>query len=314
MITAMLIQDKTPETLPDSPCCLSYGLGTADPQWQGINIELYPPMILITLFQDFGDDEIKELVHSILERYPDSPLLVQDRSRRPAFIRLKIGNIPGEMEVKEQGLSFLIHPERGQNMGFFPDMRIGRRKIAELTDAYKKKTPQDEIRILNLFSYTCSLSVVALAAGADKVVNIDKNARSLDIGKKNHRLNHGNIPGGFHNQARFLPHDIFKSLGKLRREGPYQLIIADPPPSQKGSFNLRKDYPRLIKRLPEMLTPLGALILTLNHPGYNWKEFESMIVEALPGNWDWQPIDPPKDYRPLAEGTGLKMICLSRKD
>jgi hypothetical protein len=35
--------------------------------------------------------------------------------------------------------------------------------------------------------------------------------------------------------------------------GPYDLVIADPPSFQKGSFVATKDWARLLRRLPDLL-------------------------------------------------------------
>ena len=74
-----------------------------------------------------------------------------------------------------------------------------------------------------------------------------------------------------------MGHDIFNSWGKIRRVGPYDLIIADPPSYQKGSFVATKDYPRLLRRLPDLLLPGGLALICLNAPEMP----ESFLREAL---------------------------------
>ena len=295
--------------MPDEPHRLLYGRGGGFPGLRGINIDRFPPLTLITLYEDFSQEEVVSLGQIVEKIYPESPLMIQDRSKRPATLRLEKGEIPKEFTIVENGLEFFIHPERGQNPGFFPDMREGRLLIRKMVTQMSSTT--EKIHVLNLFSYTCSLSVAAVAAGASKVINIDMNRRSLDIGKRNHRLNHKAIPGGYQTQAAFLSHDIFKSFGRLKKEGPYNLIIADPPPNQKGSFLLAKDYPRLIRRLPEMLKPGGEILLANNLPGWSWEDFESMVKENLPPLKAIKRLDPPKDYAPISPGRGLKIISIS---
>jgi 23S rRNA (cytosine1962-C5)-methyltransferase len=274
-----------------------------------MNVDIYPPLVLIALYRKHSSEEVEMISSGVEEVLPGFSLLIQDRSVRPYGIIREKGDIPHEMTVMEGSLNFYLHPKRGQNPGFFIDMRDGRRQIGEIV---QKKKEKGAVRVLNLFAYTCSLSVAALAAGADRVINIDMNKKSLEVGKKNHRLNHGAIPGGYTNQALFLPHDIYKSFGKLRREGPYQLIIADPPPSQRGSFDLRKDYPRLIRKLPEMLSPEGELLLTLNSPELDWQDFEEMVFDALGSDFVSRRIPPPPDFRPSEEGRGLKLLILHK--
>jgi 23S rRNA (cytosine1962-C5)-methyltransferase len=146
------------------------------------------------------------------------------------------GSVPEPHVVNEDGAAFRVHLLRGLNHGFFLDMAEGRRRVRELVAA------RPGAKVLNLFAYTCSFSVVALLAGARQVTNVDMSDGALAIGKRNHL--HNGLTAG----ASFLPHDIFSSWGKITRGGPYDLVVLDPPSYQKGSFVAEKDYARLIRR------------------------------------------------------------------
>ena len=296
--------------IPLEPARIVNGRGGRASGFDDLNIDIYPPLFFVTVYREYSDEEIGLIGDVLLNIFDNHPILIQDRSVRPLVTRLKRGEVPAEFIVEEGGLRFYLNPLRGQNPGFFPDMRDGRELIRKIIEQFRAEKI-DDIRVLNLFAYTCALSVAALSVGATKVVNIDKNSRSLDIGKKNHRLNHGKFSGGFQNQASFLPHDIFKSIGKLKKGGPYNLIIADPPPSQKGSFTLTRDYPRLLKRLAEMLKPGGKIILTLNSPSWSWKDFEYMIKDCMPDFHHIEKVQPPDDFAPVEDGRGLKIFLLS---
>ena len=56
------------------------------------------------------------------------------------------------------------------------------------------------------------------------VYNMSRGA--LKIGQRSHDLNELLKQGKI---AKFLSHDLFKSWGKLKRNGPYDCIVADPP-------------------------------------------------------------------------------------
>jgi len=288
---------------PDMPRRLLNGRGCGFPGLEFLNIDLFPPLLLVSLYRSVDSGEESLLRTGLAAAFPGAPLLIQDRSSRPATTLYRSEDLPNELTVTEGGLEFLIHPDRGQNAGFFPDMREGRRLLAESLRSMSG-TPA----VLNLFAYTCAFSVTALAAGASKVVNIDMNRNSLEIGRKNHRLNGGKFPGGWRGQALFLPHDIFKSWGRLKREGPYGIIIADPPPSQKGSFNAGRDYPRLLRRLPEMLTDGGLIFMTGNSADLTWKDLETMARENLPVEGEIRKVEPPEDYRHEDPDRGLKLL------
>ena len=144
-----------------------------------------------------------------------------------------------------------MHVLRGQNHGLFLDMAEGRRWVRAHAQGAK---------VLNLFAYTCAFSVAALQGGAKEVINLDMAQGALTTGQQNHQLN------GIHGRAKFLAHDLFSSWGKVTRMGPYDLVVAAPPSYQKGSFVATKDWPRLLRRLPDLLKPGGRALLCLNAP------------------------------------------------
>ncbi len=92
-------------------------------------------------------------------------------------------------------------------------------------------------KVLNLFSYTCSFSVCASKGEAKEIVNIDMAKNALNTGRLNHQKNNLDTKN-----VKFLPHNILKSWGKIKKSGPYDIIIIDPPSFQKGSFAATKDY------------------------------------------------------------------------
>jgi 23S rRNA (cytosine1962-C5)-methyltransferase len=115
--------------------------------------------------------------------------------------------------------------------------------------------------VLNLFAYTCGFSVAAIAGGAERVVNLDMSRPALSRGRDNHRLNGHDL-----GRVSFLGHDLFNSWGKLRKDGPFELIIVDPPSFQKGSFVLTRDYAKILRRLPDLLAPGGRVLACVNDP------------------------------------------------
>ena len=103
------------------------------------------------------------------------------------------------------------------------------------------------------------------------------NKSVLRTGLDNHKLNK------VEHQVKFLPHDILKSFGKLKKSGPFDLIIVDPPSFQKGSFVLTKDYRKILRRLPELCNNGSQLLLCANSPEVSESEFRAMIEEGTNG-------------------------------
>jgi 23S rRNA (cytosine1962-C5)-methyltransferase len=52
----------------------------------------------------------------------------------------------------------------------------------------------------------------------------------------------------------------------MKKLGPFDCIVVDPPSYQKGSFVAKKDYVKVIRRLPSLLTKDGYALLCLNAP------------------------------------------------
>ena len=252
-----------------------HGRGGLHPGCEQWALDAFPPVWLLTSFQPASDDELAAVQAALAARWqqiaPGQPLnwIYQCRHEGRASTRLMAGAVPEPHQVSEHGTHFRVHLQKGQNHGLFLDMAEGRRWLRAQMAARPGQ------KLLNLFAYTCAFSVVALQAGAAQVVNLDMSAGALAIGQQNHRLN------GIGAGASFLPHDLFTTWGKLGRSAPYDLVIVDPPSYQKGSFVVSKDYPRLMRRLSDLLKPGGQALLCLNAPelGPGFLQ-DAMLAEA----------------------------------
>lgn len=195
-------------------------------------------------------------------------LVVQKRYIKEAPSVVVLGELPQECYAIENGLKYLINFQSVQNIGFFPDMKRGRFFVREHA---KGK------RVLNLFSYTCSFSVVAIDAGAASVANVDMNKNVLSIGRENHRLN-----GLDTRKVQFFPYNILKSWSRIRKAGPYDLIIIDPPSFQKGSFAATSDYEKIIRRLHEFASEECTVLSALNAPELDTAFIKNLFSQNVP--------------------------------
>ena len=115
--------------------------------------------------------------------------------------------------------------------------------------------------ILNLFSYTCGFSLFAYAGGASSITNVDMNKSVLSKGRENHRINNFDTKN-----IHFMPYNILKSFSRIKKNGPYDMIIIDPPSFQKGSFIASNDYIKIVKKL-DLLSKKDTIVLAcLNAP------------------------------------------------
>ena len=188
----------------------------------------------------FAPDDEEEAIVSMLQTFYKTQekwqaLVVQRRFQKGSPTEVVAGELPIESFAFENGLKYKLNFHSNQNIGFFPDMEIGRSFVR---DNAKSKN------VLNLFSYTCPFSVAAIAGGARAVVNVDMAKGALSTGRDNHRFNDLDIRG-----CRFMPYNILKSWSRIKKAGPYDLIIIDPPSFQRGSFAATSDDVKIIRQL-----------------------------------------------------------------
>ena len=277
--------------LPVDTCRIFHGRGGLYAGCEQWTLDVYPPVFVLTSFATTTDEQLATVGAALQARWqqiapPDQAQslnwVFQQRGQaaRPqarSDTLLMAGSVPDPHIVTEGPARFLVHMLRGQNHGLFLDMAEGRRWVREFAADFRQSEGRGA-KVLNLFAYTCAFSVAALQGGAAHVTNLDMARGALATGQQNHQLN-GLAPQG----ASFLAHDLFNSWGKVTRGGPYDLIIADPPSYQKGSFVATKDYARLLRRLPDLLAPGGRALLCLNAPELPWAWLRAQVDEHAPG-------------------------------
>ena len=287
-----------------------HGRGGRFPGCEHLSLDVYAPVWVLTSFQPLADEALAQVDAALQARWAalglgDSAAWVyQCRATGATETRLVRGAVPEPHVVHEDACAYLVHVLRGQNHGLFLDMAEGRRWVRN----YVQQLPNPaRSKVLNLFAYSCAFSVVALHAGASSVVNIDMSKGALSTGQHNHRLNQ--LSG-----AHFWPHDIFSSWGKISRNGPYELIIVDPPSYQKGSFIATKDYARLIKRLPDLLAPGGHALLCLNAPELPLSFLQEQVQECAPELIFVEQVANPAVFADVSPDKALKVLAYRLPD
>ncbi|WP_305403430.1 class I SAM-dependent methyltransferase [Photobacterium leiognathi] len=278
--------------------------------WQGleqITVDWLQGQVLVSLFKEPSPEFLAELT-TLLNKLTETAewqnsgatsLLLQHRDRLGSPMDVIWGETSEYQDVIESGLVYKLDLGRKQNNGLFLDMRFGRDWVREQAEGK---------RVLNLFAYTCGFSVAAIAGGAEHVVNLDMAKAALNRGRDNHHLNKHDLK-----KVSFLGHELFKSWGKVRKYGPYDLIIIDPPSFQKGSFALTKDYQKILRRLPELLTENGTVLACVNDPSIT-SDFliEGMAAEAPELVFEKRLENPP-EFKDIEPEGGLKALVFQRK-
>ncbi len=295
--------------LPSDAGRLFHGRGGLHPGCEHLSLDVYPPVWVLTSFQPLTDGELATVHSALAQRWgtlqsspgTSQPLTWVYQCRHSGVphgqdTRLMAGTVPDPHVVTEAGARYAVHVLRGQNHGLFLDMAEGRRWVREHAATHRGLT------VLNLFSYTCAFSVAALLGGARRVVNVDMAQGAIAIGQHNHGLN------GVQMSARFLAHDIFSTWGKITRNGPYGLVILDPPSHQKGSFVATKDYARLMRRLPDLLAPGGHALLCLNAPELGVAFLQDQMQALAPELVFEQRLPNPPVFADVSADRSLKVL------
>ena len=278
---------------------LFHGRGHCFAGYNDLVIDSLPPVIMVTLHEQRPQAWLDELTRLLDTTLPDKPeaIFLQERFLPGEPGRLLRGSLPDEPVAMEAGFCYRLRLGEARNIGFFPDMAVGRKLVRERSTGKK---------VLNLFAYSCGFSVAALAGGASQVVNLDMNRGALELGKLNHRLNQIEL-----RRASFLPLEFFRSLGKLRKLGPFDLVICDPPASQGKSFTAEQHWPKLVRSLAALTAPGGEVLACLNSPRHGPDYLDELFAAYLPAAKKLGLFTPGEDF-PEAEVSGGVTLHLYR--
>ncbi len=262
--------------------------------------------------QAYEEDERIELLRDRYRGWVDGLMqatgcegcLVRFANRNPHQRRLVrdhywVGTRPeAGVTVEEGGLRFEIELAPERHPGLFLDQRETRQRV---------RAAAAGLRVANLFAYTCSFSVAAVAGGAREVVSVDLAAGCLETGKRNLALNRlrKEIP------ASFIREDVRKWLERqqrrIERDGDparFDLAICDPPVFAAGNkrgraFSVEAEWPGLVAGVAGILSREGEAVFANNHRGADGRVYESVLrerfreVERLPLPVDFRAPGPP---------------------
>jgi 23S rRNA G2069 N7-methylase RlmK/C1962 C5-methylase RlmI len=216
-------------------------------------------------------DAMKKVVSQALE-IPEDKIFMKTRQRQRGKSQYgKLGKSNFWSDIGEGNLSFRVNLSDYLDTGLFLDAR---KKRTLLRREAKGKT------VLNLFSYTCTLSVCAAAGEALEVDSVDMSRTYLDWGGVNFKLN-GFTPRFMEardffkdsnkgNPWKLIRADVLLFLQQAARAGiTWDLIVLDPPSfsnSKKMTANLdiRRVYIYLFQSCQKLLKPGGKILFSVN--------------------------------------------------
>lgn len=197
----------------------------------GLVIDRFGDVVVVQI-NTAGMEAVKEALLDALDKVikPSCIVLRNDTSGRrqeglEEIVEVVKGELPEQVLLKENGVSFAAAVLDGQKTGWFYDHRVNR---AWLNERVAGK------RVLDLFSYVGGWGVQAAAHGASEVLCVDSSATALDRVAENAALN------GLHEQVAVGQGDAFEVLAALKADDEqFDVIILDPP----AFIKRRKDIP-----------------------------------------------------------------------
>jgi 23S rRNA (guanine2445-N2)-methyltransferase / 23S rRNA (guanine2069-N7)-methyltransferase len=184
--------------------------------------------------------------------------------------------------VREGELRFLVNFQDYLDTGLFLDHRPTRQRLRGLAQGK---------RFLNLFAYTGSATVYAVAGGASVATTVDMSRTYLDWAKRNLALN--DLAGPQHG---FVQADC---LTWLEQEPPrsYDLIFVDPPTHSRSKrltqdFDVQQHHVQLLQLVRKHLSPQGIIVFSNNYTRFKLDpaihaEFVVEDVGAQTIAWDF---------------------------
>lgn len=178
----------------------------------------------------------------------DSP--VRELEGLTQEVRIAKGALDGPIELVENGVIFLIDPLEGQKTGWYYDQRDNRAFVARLA--------RDQ-SVLDLYSYSASFGLQALAAGARSALAIDRSQLGLDLATGSAKRN------GMETRLEVMREDAFAALERLagdkRRFG---IVVADPPSFVRSKKELKpglRGYRKLARACGPVVAEEGFLAI-----------------------------------------------------
>jgi 23S rRNA (cytosine1962-C5)-methyltransferase len=232
----------------------------------GLTVDRYGEYLLLQLYCSGWQDHLRLVVRVLEDLLHPTGIYAKSRPQKTRELEAmgntkKHGRLitgapaPRPLQVRENGLNFLVDLEQGLNTGLFLDQRRNRRDL--MARARGK-------RMLNLFAHTAAFSVAAVAAGGIEVTSVDASPAYTEWGMANFGANRLNPK-----RHRFIVGDCLSVLHDLSSRGKsYDIILMDTPSfstTSSSRFTTRGGTADLISAALPLLPAGGLFIASSNH-------------------------------------------------
>jgi 23S rRNA (cytosine1962-C5)-methyltransferase len=239
----------------------------------GLVVDLYSDTAVVSLHIRGIEGLVDRIVQCLHDLLPSVRIFLKrdehyariERLSRPSGYLHGTGD--GTCTIREGGVRLRVDYERGQKTGFYLDQRANRNAIA-LCSAGKA--------VLNLFSYSGAVALLAAAAGAAHVVSVESSRKAIDGARESVMLN----PRLHEDVLEWVLQDVFTFLETPAR---YDVVVADPPPFARRRAEMEgalKGYLSLFQQCIRMLSPGGLAFLFSCSGAVDRPTFQQVVVDA----------------------------------
>jgi len=229
-------------------------------------IEIYEDKLYIAEYRrrhGMMDEEHEKWIEESIDTITDilaikkENIFLKLRQRKPGRLGQyqRINKQQNEFVVNENGLKFIINLSDYLDTGLFLDHRVTRQMIKGQAKGKK---------VLNLFCYTGSFSVYAVAGDAAEVVSVDLSKTYLDWSEKNLGLNK------FTDKEKYklIQADVMQYLKSIPQNY-FDLVILDPPTFSNSKrmddfLDIQRDHIGLINDCLKGMKKKGTLYFSTN--------------------------------------------------
>lgn len=195
-------------------------------------------------FADILTDLIKPL--GIYERNDITVRELEGLQQQKGILR---GSFEPNVEMKENGIRFVVDVAEGQKTGYFLDQKENRAALKPFVKGAK---------VLDCFSHTGSFALHAAAYGAGSVLGLDISDHAVETASANARLN------GFESTCSFEAANVFDRLREYDDKGEqFDTVILDPPAFTKSKSSVEgaiRGYKEINLRAMKILKSGGFLV------------------------------------------------------
>jgi 23S rRNA (cytosine1962-C5)-methyltransferase len=212
-------------------------------------------LVMQTLSQ--GTDAVKSMLTEILiDEFSPRAVIerndvrVRELEGLPLTAGTVYGDTPGELEILQHGLRFVVAPLGGQKTGSFLDQRENRLAARVAAQTTNRR------RALDCFTFNGAFAL-HLASVCENVIGIDISGDAVVAARRNAALNEiANVE--------FLEANVFDALREMEAGGErFDVIVLDPPAFAKNRASLKaaiRGYKEINLRALKLLNSGGVLI------------------------------------------------------